>query len=364
MSATVSKAGPYFSSGSISFSSLRNTFKEVFSGSISASELRKNTTITDTNPFVPDATENTNISSSTNLKLSQFRNSIKYYYITQSGTDINFDIDTQSWNGNLNKNILKWMYINGTVGSNSTSSAASDFNATAYNLTIDVAGNIYGAGGAGGTSATISGGSGGTALSVTSSGGNNIIVFVRSGAQIYGGGGGGEKGSTGASGASGTCTNYATTSGCGGAPGCPSGYTEYSSGSGGCCQTYSYCCGLFNCRCTACSQNTRYRYCIQQYAVSGGAGGEGGNGGLGRGYNNLSGSIAGNAGAAGGPNNGCGSTDGNQGETGGSGGDWASNGQNTTNTGSGGAAGRAIFGSNYSVTGTINSSTIKGLYLP
>lgn len=362
MSAAVTKAGPYYSSGSISFSSLRSNFKETSSGSISASELKRNTTITDTNPFVPDATENTNISSSTNLKLSQFRDSIKYYYITQSGTDTNFDIDTQSWNGNLSKNILKWMYINGTVGSNSTSSAASDFNAIAYNLTIDVAGNIYGAGGAGGTSATISGESGGTALSVTSSGGNNIVVFVRSSAQIYGGGGGGEKGATGASGSSGTCTNYATTSGCGGAPGCPSGYSEYSSGSGGCCQTYNYCCGLFNCGCTACSQYTRYRYCIQQYAVSGGAGGVGGDGGPGRGYNNLSGSIVGSVGAAGGSNNGCGSTNGNQGETGGSGGDWATSGQNTTNSGSGGGAGRAISGSNYSVTGTINSSTIKGLY--
>jgi hypothetical protein len=361
MSAAVTKAGPYYSSGSISFSSLRTNFKEASSGSISASELRRNTTTTNTNPVVPDATENAGISVSSNIKLSQFRGSIKYYYVTQTGTDTNFDIDAQSWNSNLTKNIRKWMYVNGTCGSNSISSSAADFNATAYNVTIDVSGNIYGCGGAGGTSATISGGSGGTALTMASSGGNNIVVFVRSGAQIYGGGGGGEKGSTGANGSSGTCVNTTETAGCGGAPGCPSGYyqTGYNGNCGGCCQTYS--CGWGG---TCCSQNRQCRYCRQEYTVSGGIGGEGGNGGPGRGYNNLSGSLSGSGGAAGGANNGCGSTNGATGETGGSGGEWGVSGGNTTNTGNGGSPGRAISGSNYSVTGTINSSTIKGAYNP
>lgn len=149
MAATVSTAGPYYSSGSISFSSLRSTFRENASGSISASELRRNTTTTNTNPVVPDATENASISTGNDLKLSQFRNSIKYYYITQNGTDINFNISGQSWNSNLAKNIRKWMYMNGTSGSFSATSVSASFNATAYNLTIDVSGDIFGAAGRG-----------------------------------------------------------------------------------------------------------------------------------------------------------------------------------------------------------------------
>jgi hypothetical protein len=39
-------------------------------------------------------------------------------------------------------------------------------------------------------------------------------------------------------------------------------------------------------------------------------------------------------------------------------------GGNTSNSGAGGSNGRAITGSNYSVTGTINSGTIKGAYQP
>lgn len=362
MAASVTKEGPYYSSGSISFSSLRSNFKEAGSGSISASELRRNTTVTDTNPIVPDATENSNISTSSNLAISQFRNSIKFYYITQTGTDVNFDIDAQSWNGNLTKNIRKWMYINGTCGSNSISSTAADFNTTAYNLTVDVSGGIYGASGAGGTAATISGGSGGPALSMNSSGGNNIVVFVRSSANIYGGGGGGEKGATGAAGSPGTCTDSYTASNCGGCPGCASGYVEGGCWSAGECARRQVCNWWGNCWWEA-SAWTHYRTCTRTYGVSGGTGGEGGNGGPGRGYNNA-GSLAGAGGAAGGPNNGCGSTNGATGETGGSGGDWGSSGGNTTNSGNGGSSGRAISGSNYTVTGTINSSTIKGLYLP
>lgn len=362
MPASVTKAGPYFSSGSISFSSLRTNFKEEGSGAIRASELRRNTTVTNTNPIVPDATENSNISTASNLAISQFRNSIKYYYITQTGTDVNFDIDAQSWNGNLTRNIRKWMYMNGTCGSNSVSSTAADFNATAYNLTVDVSGGIYGASGAGGTSGTISGGSGGNALGMNSSGGNNIVVFVRSSANIYAGGGGGEKGATGATGSSGTCSESYTASQCGSCPGCAAGYTEGGCWSGGECSRRQVCNWWGNCWWEA-SAWTHYRTCSRTYVVSGGTGGEGGNGGPGRGYNN-SGSLSGNAGAAGGPNNGCGSTNGATGETGGSGGDWGASGGNTNNSGNGGPAGRAIAGSNYSVSGTINSSTIKGLYIP
>jgi hypothetical protein len=360
MTATVTKTGPYYSSGSISFSSLRSNFKEAGSGSISASELRRNASTSDTNPVVPDATENASVSTSSNLALSQFRNTIKYYYITQTGTDLNFDIGAQTWNSNLNKNVRKWMYINGTCGSNSISSSAATFASTVYNLTIDISGGIYGAGGSGGTSATISGGNAGNALSVTNSSGSNLVVNVQSSANIYGGGGGGEKGKTGANGTGGTCRiDQRFQTGCQqDSNSCPGGWTQY--GSGNSCCRYR----------RGCAANIWYKDCYYTYSTAAGTGGVGGDGGLGRGYNNFSGSLLGANGTAGTAGGTCTSggyptpsaTTGQTGETGGNSGDWAVSGGNTTNTGTGGSPGRAITGSGYSVTGTINSSTIKGLY--
>jgi hypothetical protein len=375
MTATVTKAGPYYSTGSISFSSLRSNFKETSSGAISASELKRNTSISNTNPIVPDCTENrtsgplsNGISTGNDLKLSQFRNSIKYYYITQTGTDLNFDIDAQSWNNNLNKTIKKWMYINGTCGTNSTSSFASTFDATAYNLTIDVSGEIYGAGGEGGTLNNLSGTSGGSALSVENLNGSNITINVQSSAKIYGGGGGGEKGAYGSIGDSGTCWNYDTKSvgsGCNSCGDCGSGWERY----GGCDNVGGCNCGGWwlwaGCSGTVYSSAE----CRQPkyYTVTGGAGGEGGNGGRGQGYNynktngsigsiGLTGSCATYIGTGTLPGTGY------TGETGGNGGDWGQPGTNTNSSSNGSPAGRAITGSNYSVIGEINSSTVKGLY--
>ena len=384
MTATVSKAGPYYSSGEIKFSSLRSNFvlqdrKQTSGGSegfitptgllrrIRASDLRRDTNTSNTYPNVPDATENSNISTSTNWKISQFRGSVKFYYITQSGTDLNFDIDAQSWNNNLNKNIEKILFVDGTCGSNSTSSSAADFNATAYNLSIDVYGNIYGAGGAGGTLATISGGNGGTALSINSAGGSNIVVYVRNTAKIYGGGGGGEKGFTNSAGTNGTCFNYfyySVGSGCEWCGSCGGGVQIGGCGGVSGCDCFIWCrkTQLANAQC----RGTNY------YTVAGGAGGEGGDGGAGRGYNNLSGTLSGNPGFPGAAGS-CSGYDGttttpgtgNPGGNGGNGGDWASDGvSDGINIGSGGVAGRAISGSNYSVTGSINADTIKGLYQP
>jgi len=707
MAATVTKDGPYFASGQISFSSLRTNFKETSSGSISASELKRNTSVTNKNPIVPDATENAGISSGNNLAISQFRNSIKYYYITQTGTDTNFDIGAQSWNSNLNKNILKRMYTNGTVGS-STLSAAAILSSTAHNLTIDVSGSILGSGGGGGGTAgapAISGQKGGDALeigyqnisvsqtyntisgvssnllsldvyynsdtsivkpvviyihggglalgdksavhskatffnnlgyvfvsvnyrlspaanlvkpynffvgdngttatastrvkhtnhvtdcanavtwvynNISSYGGNNnklvlighsagailasllvtnqsyltaaglpagkilgcisndtesynilqqiltpivnedvpnpspitiqktvmnafgiypdktvtgtinnittdfatkaaaeavyatgsailnisastppflvlrrgaperiaretefvtalqnagktvtavsypnnttythaeinesigapndppvgktlpagvsnvstviqnwitnlvppapaltsnnVVVFVRNAANIYGGGGGGERGKTGDDGAPGTCTESDKTQGCGSKPSCESGFTETGTWEGRCCESYSYCCGLFNCACEACSKYLQGRYCEKITTMNGGSGGLGGVGGKGRGYDNQNGSISGGDGLPGsGSPSPCSGTQspapgiGKPGKKGGDGGNYGESGQSTPNTGDGGAAGRAISGSNYSVTGTLNTNTIKGLYNP
>ena len=362
MTATVTKSGPYYSSGPISFSTLRGYFKETVSGSIKASEIRRNTQTTDINPVVPDSTENSNISASSNLKLSQFRNSIKYYYITQTGTDLNFDIDAQSWNGNLNKNIVKVMYINGICGSNSANSPASSLNATTYNLTINVSGKIYGAGGSGGTLSTISGGNGGDALNVISNGGNNIVVFVRPEANIYGGGGGGEKGSTGANGSAGYCINYSyyEKKRCRSCPDCNGGDSRLH-----CYNRQGRCSTFYQYREIKCRHDN-------YYSVVTGYGGEGGNGAKGRGYDNQTNSLLGIQGSLG-TGGGCPGYNatgdpspsiGYNGETGGAGGDWGTSGSNTNNTGSGGIPGRAITGSNYSVDGIVTVSTIKGLYKP
>lgn len=304
------------------------------------------------NPIVPDATENSSVSTLSNLSLLQFRNTIKYYYITQTGTDTNFDIDAQTWNANLNKNIRKWLYVQGTIGSNSTTSPAAEFNSTAYNLTIDVSGNIYGAGGSSGTSATISGGNAGNALSITNTSGSNLVVNLQSTGKIYGGGGGGEKGVDGVDGSGGTCVTEDIRQYCAGSPdsSCNAGVYQYTRRPGCCRSTMR----------GGCVESVYQNVCSVYTYTSGGSRGIGGNGGVGQGYNQTRTNGAQRTLGTGG--GGCGATNGTDGETGGNGGDWASPGGNTTNSGNGGSAGRAITGSNYSVTGTINSSTIKGLY--
>ena len=98
--------------------------------------------------------------------------------------------------------------------------------------------------------------------------------------------------------------------------------------------------------------------------------GRGKDGGRGRGFNFQSGSLAGASGGGGSAFAGCsgfvgtitpGGT-GSDGETGASGGEWGQDGGDTSNTGDGGDAGAAIFPSGFTVTGSINTNTIKGSY--
>jgi len=375
MAITVTKSGPYFTSGAISFSAMRSTFRlNNPTGTISASELLRNTDVTNTDPILPDATENSDVATSTDWKTSQIRDSIKFYNVTQpSGdTNVNLDIDAQSWNGNLGRNIVKKMNIQGICGSNSTSLRAAQIDQPANNLTIDVSGDIFGCG----ADATVTGPDGldgGDALGVTG-GGNNLKVNLQSTGRIYAGGGAGEHGDVGATGQSGTCFNYIfqnVNSGCGFCGDCSSlgsGYTRIGgcNGAGGCnCAGWGW---WYGCRQT----NLTTAECRKQENtnVAGGTGGTGGDGGRGRGFNFQSGSIAGATGGAGGAFAGCGGftgtvTAGSQGNTGGtgaSGGDWGASGGDTSNTGDGGDAGSAIHPSGITVSGTINSNTIKGSY--
>ena len=180
-------ATQYFGSGAISFSAMRSTFRlNNPTGTISASELLRNTDITNTDPILPDATENSDVATSTDWKTSQIRDSIKFYNVTQpSGdTNLNLDIDGLSWNSNLNKNVVKKMNIQGTCGSNTTGTAAALMDDTAHNLTIDVSGDIFGCGALAVTDDNNPDGlDGGDALDVITSG-NNVKVNVQSTARI------------------------------------------------------------------------------------------------------------------------------------------------------------------------------------
>ena len=151
MSITKNNTHLFNGTGELKFSDLRNAFKETGSGSISAKELLRDTSINSLDPIVPNCTENNGISAANDLSLSSFRNSIKYYNLDQSGTYINLDIDAQDWNSNLSKNIVKTFKITGTLGSNDADKPAASLDDEARNLTIRViGGNILGAGGEGG----------------------------------------------------------------------------------------------------------------------------------------------------------------------------------------------------------------------
>ena len=191
------------------------------------------------------------------------RNKIKYYYMTQSGTILNLDLDNPKntssgyadWNNNISKNIVKTLTLNGTLGSNEPRIPATTMDAEVRNMTIKVNGNIYGAGGEGGpyvdqyALTQLTGEDGGTALYVKSTATQpktrTINVELNSSSEVYAGGGGGGRGGYGQSGGSG-----------GGTVTWPGGI--------------------------------------------GGEGGTGGKGGTGRGYNNQSASIRGTNGIAGG----------------------------------------------------------------
>ena len=83
MAISVSKSGPYFTSGAISFSAMRSTFRlNNPTGTISASELLRNTDLTNADPILPDATENNDVATTDNWKTSQIRDSIKFYNLT------------------------------------------------------------------------------------------------------------------------------------------------------------------------------------------------------------------------------------------------------------------------------------------
>ena len=388
MALTASTVGPYFASGSISFSQLRTNFKETSSGEVKASELLRVTDTTNTDPIVPDATENSNIATSTNLKASQFRNSIKYYNLNQgaSDTDLNLTISASSlWNGNLGKTIVKTVTLAGTTGSTTANTSAAVLDAAAvYNVLLVITGSILGDGGAAGTAST-NGGNGGHALYIDTNDTGTVTVRTSgASAQVYGGGGGGGYGGDGGNGGNGTWTTSSSWSyeRCGGGSGFHNsgGYDQACSrqnpdASSCSCRRPNYgfsgpqwaCC---DCCCTYRGTSTTRHY------STGGSGGAGGSAGLGQGY--LQTRTFGGSGADGGTG-GSYAGDGGDGGDGGNGGDWGEagthgvaggdgdNGNQTNGTSGeartlGGAAGRAVAGSGYVIDTTNGvASAYKGL---
>ena len=382
MALTVTKAGPYFNgtnapsnTTNMKFSQLRNTFRlNTPTGTISASELLRDINTASTDPIVPDCTENNSIAANpvntaSDWKVSQMQGAIKFYYIDQGSgdTNANWNISTlPEWNNNLGKTIKKWLYLRGQHTSTTTGDSGAKIVTDAWNLSLEVHGTIYGAGGSGGTSGSVSGTNGGDALSIS---GGRVAVQIQSSGRIWAGGGGGEFGADGSAGSRGTCYFDTTVQACKATPSCPSGQTLTSTWGGGCCDVIRYCGGPWNSFCWhECWGNWTMGNCRQETQSNLPATVSGGNGAAGRGWNNQSGSLNGSAG----PNGNCPTCSGGgwylasgtgscsgQGGTGGSGGDWGTNGGNTGAAGSGGSAGDAIDGNGYTVTGN-NSTTVRG----
>ena len=147
-------------SGPISFSEIRDEFGGN-TANVRASLYRRNTgddvdwdgpKASKIEPVIPDATENQDISSKNNWNVSALRNTVMEYNVTQSGSNEElayFDSDTSTWNGNLNRNVLKKFDVTGTVFANQINKDALTFGGDLYNLEIEVDenGKIYGEGG-------------------------------------------------------------------------------------------------------------------------------------------------------------------------------------------------------------------------
>ena len=398
MALTVTKTGPYFNGSGqptpnnqtqVKFSQLRDTFRlNNPTGSISASELLRDIDTNSSDPIVPDATENSNIASNTlsaiaagtiapNLdwEVSQFFGAIKFFDVEQDASDVNTNFNISAlteFNNNLGKTIKKKFTLRGEHRSTNTSIAAAQILSDAWNLTMEIHGNFYGAGGVGGVENDVSGKPGGHAISIS---GGRVYIDIQSSANIWGGGGGGEFGGDGTPGAAGVCRTTSTVQQCYSTPVCPSGFTRVGgvSNAGGCDQK-QFCWSrlFFGLFCNNYYANWIRRInCRKDEPSPVPATVRGGNGGTGRGYNNLTASLSGSIGQNGNcPDcasiansslvGGTGTCSGD-GETGGNGGDWGQNGSNTAASGNGGQGGSAIEAPNATVIiqGN-NTNTVKG----
>jgi len=334
---------------------LRNTGSNVDWDGLNASSI---------SPRIPDATENSSVTSNNDWTVNSLRDTISKYIVTQSSENTKLDYstsDSSTWNSNLSKNVLKDFNVNGTVKADSASDDALKFSGDLYNLDINVSGAIYGEGGDKDSD-------GGDALYVNNTyTQSNVKLNINSNGKIWAGGGGGTDGADGNRGSSLSCYSYnypaAQNNSCGnlttltmnpvkanqrsrcrgGSYRRGQGWNEYN-------RTGYHCANVSLYTCRGVTNNT----------VSGGPGGNKGTGGEGKGFSNLNTSInasphTGNSGNSGNtntcPTKGTNST-GNSGNSGNSGGDW---GQGSTNT----SGGKAIQKKGVEITGKTNN-TVKG----
>ena len=220
----------YFFTGNnpISFRAMQTSFVNGNTNVVSMSDYVRitNGDTAPANMVVPNATENANVNTSTSdMKVSDYRGSIKEKIFEMTGDVEKYDIDgTPSWNSNLTLNVFKQMRINGRCYSDDNSKivghAAARFESNdAKNFEIfvldsanDTDRGIYGASGAGGSGGTggHDGESGGVALwidnpSNRATTGKIVVRCESNNSRIYGGGGGGGQGGQGNSGGSINC---------------------------------------------------------------------------------------------------------------------------------------------------------------
>lgn len=374
MATNVTKTS-HFTSGSgnpISFSEIRAAYGGSVNNVKASTYLRNTgsnvdweaTNASSISPKIPDATENSSVTSNNDWTVDSLRDTISKYVVTQTGTNNELDYsasDSSTWNSNLSKNILKDFNVNGTVKADSTSDDALKFSGDLYNLDINVNGAIYGEGGAKDSD-------GGDALYVNNTyTQSNVNLNIASDGKIWAGGGGGSDGSDGSDGSSLNCFVYnfppAQNNSCGnlttltmnpvsanqrsrcrgGSYRRGQGWNQYN-------RTGYHCANVSLFTCRGKTNNN----------VPGGPGGNKGTGGVGKGYSNESKSInasphKGNSGNSGNTNK-CNvkgtSSTGNKGNSGNSGGDW---GQDSTNT----SGGRSIQKKGVEVSGKTND-TVKG----
>ena len=363
----------YFTSGEIKFSAIRDTFGDLAGTDVRASDYLRNAAddvdweapgqTKTISPRVPNATENADVSTSTDWEVSDLRDSIVEYNVTQDAStndeELEFaDTNVPTWNNNLSKNVNKKFSVEGTIYADEVSKYALTFSDGEYNnLTIDVpdGGKIYGEGGAAG------GGNGGGALYVKNTASyDNVSVTIGSNGQIWAGGGGGDNGNSGNSGSTLSCftnsthntsfnqnnRNYdssAASNACTAAA--PSGSYDVTVTNANPTDVRSRCRGGTYRRGQGWNSTNLVGYscspawsvgCSSKIAnnIAGGNGGTGGNGGVGQGFSNQSAPGSGNSGNSGNTNT-CAATGaasvGNDGNSGSSGGTWgvgASNGGN------------------------------------
>lgn len=182
--------------------------------------------------FVPSTV--TQVPASGTIDFADFYGTQAAIIQTLSSNDTNVSVST-IFGSNFTANVAKILIINSGVelgATNTNNSALTVPSGMGGTLTIQNAGTISGAGGAGSSSSSQAGGNGETALYI----GSNNVTVTNTGT-IRGGGGGGGRGSNGSNGHSGTVAGIycdGGSGGSGGSGGNGQGYNQsQSNGSGG-----------------------------------------------------------------------------------------------------------------------------------